>query len=79
MCINLPKSAWMISKRIAPDHAYRTAPLNGFGTHMKGGFYHDRRFPTLADIVGHYDSCFSLGLTAQETEDVVEYLKSLPQ
>ena len=31
----------------APDHRYRTAPLNGLWTHQKGGFYHDGRFPTL--------------------------------
>jgi cytochrome c peroxidase len=24
----------------APDHAYRTTPLNGLWTHTKGGFYH---------------------------------------
>jgi hypothetical protein len=46
---------------------------------MKGGFYHDGRFATLADVVNHHESCFSLGLTAQEKGEVVEYLKSLPQ
>jgi len=63
----------------APDHAYRTAPLKGLWTHSKGGFYHDGRFATLADVVTHYDTCFSLGLTAQEQSDVVEYMKSLPR
>jgi hypothetical protein len=63
----------------APDHAYRTAPLNGLWTHTKGGFYHDGRFATLADVVNHYDTCFSLGLTAQEQGDVIEYMKSLPR
>ena len=63
----------------ALDHAYRTSPLNGLWTHTKGGFYHDGRFATLADVVTHYDTCFSLGLTAQEQSDVVEYMKSLPR
>lgn len=63
----------------APDHAYRTAPLNGLWTHTKGGFYHDGRFATLAEVMTHYDNCFSLGLTAQEQSDVVEYMKSLPR
>lgn len=62
----------------APDHAYRTSPLNGLWTHTKGGFYHDGRFATLLDVVNHYDSCLSLGLNDQEKSDVVEYLKSLP-
>ena len=62
----------------APDHRYRTSPLNGLWTHTKGGFYHDGRFATLLDVVNHYDSCFGLGLSAQEKSDVVQYLKSLP-
>jgi cytochrome c peroxidase len=63
----------------APDHAYRTTPRNGLWIHTKRGFYYDGRFATLADVVNHYDSCFILGLTAQEQRDVVEYMKSLPR
>jgi CxxC motif-containing protein (DUF1111 family) len=63
----------------APDKRYRTTPLNGLWTHTKGGFYHDGRFPTLLDVVDHYDGCFSLGLTGQEKSDVVQYLLSLPE
>ncbi len=62
----------------APDKRYRTAPLNGLWTHTKGGFYHDGRFPTLRDVVEHYDSCLSLGLGDQDKADLVEFLKSLP-
>jgi hypothetical protein len=62
----------------APDKRYRTTPLNGLWTHMKGGFFHDGRFATLGDVVNHYDSCFSLGLSAGEKSDLVEFLKSLP-
>jgi hypothetical protein len=39
---------------------------------------HDGRFATLLDVVNHYDSFFNLGLTPQEKNDLVEYLKSLP-
>lgn len=63
----------------APDHRYRTSPLNGLWTHTKGGFYHDGRFATLLDVVNHYDTCMSLGLSDQEKSDLVEFLKSLPQ
>jgi Cytochrome c len=62
----------------APDDRYRTTPLNGLWTHTKGGFYHDGRFPTLLDVVNHYDTCKNLGLDSQERSDLVEYLKSLP-
>ena len=50
----------------APDHRYRTAPLNGLWTHTKGGFYHDGRFATLGDVIDHYDSCFNLGLSPRK-------------
>ena len=61
----------------SPDHMYRTAPLKGLWTHTKGGFYHDGRFATLMDVVNHYNTLFSLGLTDGEKSDLVEYLKSL--
>jgi hypothetical protein len=61
----------------SPDGMYRTAPLAGLWTHMTGGFYHDGRFPTLADVVGHYNIHFELGLTEDEIFDLVEYLKSI--
>jgi hypothetical protein len=61
----------------APDRRYRTAPLKGLWTHQTGGFYHDGRFATLADVVQHYNQFFGLGLGTQESNDLVEYLKSL--
>lgn len=61
----------------APDQRYRTSPLRGLFTHLKGGLYHDGRFATLADVVAHYNATFSLGLTAAESSDLVEFLKSL--
>jgi hypothetical protein len=61
----------------SPDQMYRTAPLAGLWTHMDGGFYHDGRFPTLADVVGHYNIQFELGLTVEQINDLVEYLKSI--
>jgi len=61
-----------------PDDRYRTSPLNGLWTHTKGGFYHDGRFPTLLDVVNHYNDCKSLGLSDPEKADLVQFLKSLP-
>jgi len=67
----------------APDKRYRTPPLQGLFAHSKGGFFHDGRFATLLDVVNHYDERgigndgVTLGLTAPEKADLVEYLKSL--
>ena len=72
----------------APDGVYKTMNLAGIfvrenGLFMnpanKGRYYHDGRFRTLLDVVNHYNTRFSLGLTAQEKSDLVEYLKSLPE
>jgi cytochrome c peroxidase len=61
----------------SPDERYRTAPLKGLWTHMKGGFYHDGRFATLRDVVDHYNNFFGLGLAEEESNELIEYLKSL--
>jgi len=61
----------------SPDKRYRTTPLRGLFTRMKGGFYHDGRFATLDAVVDHYDKHFNLKLTADRKKELVEYLKSL--
>jgi hypothetical protein len=61
----------------SPTHMYRTAPLAGLWTHMKGGFYHDGRFPTLLSVVQHYNDTFHLNLTAAQENDLVQYLLSI--
>ncbi len=71
--------------RRAPDNRYRTAPLRGLWTRIKGthpaaggpGFYHDGRFPTLRAVIDHYNRFFKLKLSEREKNDLVEFLKSL--
>ena len=65
-----------------PTHAqrsvtglYRTTPLRGLWQHAP--YFHDGSAPTLADVVDHYDAVLSLGLTAQQKADLVEFLKTL--
>lgn len=61
----------------SPDEHYRTTPLPGLFAREKGGFYHDGRFPTYRAVVDHYNAHLSLGLSAGEEDDLVEFLKSL--
>ena len=61
----------------SPTEGYRTTPLAGLWSHTEGGFYHDGRFATLPDVVEHYDQHFGLGLTPNQVNDLVEFLKSL--
>jgi hypothetical protein len=70
----------------APDRVYKTQNLAALfvrerGLFMRpenrGRFYHDGRFATLLDVVNHYNIQFNLGLTEDEKQALVEYLKSL--
>jgi len=62
----------------SPDNALRTMPLRSLWV-RKRGFYHDGRFPTLLDVVNHYDRFFNLRLSQGEKQDLVQYLLSLPE
>jgi hypothetical protein len=61
----------------SPDERYRTAPLKGLWSHQSGGFYHDGRFPTLMEVVNHYNNFKRLNLSETEKRDLVEFLRSL--
>ena len=54
---------------------YRTSPLAGLWQHAP--YFHDGSAATLDDVVNVYDTKRSLGLTAQQKSDLVQYLKSL--
>ena len=56
------------------NKAYRTTPLRGLWQHPP--YFHDGSAETLEDVVAHYDEELELGLTADQQEDLVEYLKS---
>lgn len=55
--------------------AYRTTPLRGLWQHPP--YFHDGSAPTLAAVVAHYNRVRSLGLTAEQQRDLVEFLKTL--
>lgn len=66
-----------------PDYAqrgshiglYRTTPLKGIWSHAP--YFHDGAHANLDDLVVHYDNVLQTGLSIEEKEDLVEYLKSL--
>lgn len=61
----------------SPDQRYRTSPLRGLWTHTRGGFYHDGRFATLADVIAHYEQALDFELSTRERADLEQYLLSL--
>jgi hypothetical protein len=63
-----------------PERSYVTTPLRAlFDTAKihKGGFYHDGRFASLADVVEHYDRFLKLKLSPEQKRDLIEYLRSI--
>lgn len=54
---------------------YRTSPLRGLWQHAP--YFHDGSAATAEDAVERYNQGRGLGLTAQEVQDVAQYLKSL--
>lgn len=63
-----------------PERRYVTTPLRALFDTVKihkGGFYHDGRFATLADVVEHYNGFLKLNLSDQQKRELIEYLKSI--
>ena len=54
---------------------YRTTPLRGLSSHPP--YFHDGSAATLDDVVLHYEATFALGLSKDQTADLVAYLQSL--
>jgi hypothetical protein len=54
---------------------YRTTPLRALWQHPP--YFHDGSAATLRDVVEHYDDFFGFELSRAETQDLVEFLKSL--
>jgi cytochrome c peroxidase len=54
---------------------YRTTPLKGVWQHAP--YFHDGSAATLDQVVAIYNARRSLGLTAQQQADLVQYLKSI--
>jgi hypothetical protein len=61
----------------SPTKMYRTPPLKGLFSHVKGGFFHDGRFPTLEAVVDHYDNLLNTRLTDTEKSELIAYLMTL--
>ena len=61
----------------SPAQGYRTAPLAGLWTHLKGGLYHDGRFPTLGAVIAHYEQLLGFQLNDRDEADLIQFLMSL--
>jgi cytochrome c peroxidase len=57
------------------NHKYGTTPLRALTQHPP--YFHDGSAASLADVVAHYNKVFTLGLSAAQQAELVEYLKTL--
>lgn len=57
------------------NQKYRTTPLRGLWQHAP--YFHDGSAATLTAVVAHYNSALGLNLSAEEQQQLVEYLKTL--
>ena len=77
-CLRLRKCVSTVFRPTAPPITTTALRLSAISSRTpSGGFYHDGRFATLSDVVDHYNSCMSLGLTSSEKSDLIQYLLSL--
>jgi hypothetical protein len=54
---------------------YRTTPLRALWQHPP--YFHDGSMATIEDVVDHYDSYLTIGLSEDAKHDLVEFLKSI--
>ena len=54
---------------------YRTTPLRALWQHAP--YFHDGSAKDLPAVVNHYDRVFTLGLSARQNADLVQFLKTL--
>jgi Di-haem cytochrome c peroxidase len=54
---------------------YKTPTL--LNADFNAPYFHDGRFDTFDQVVGHFDRTFGLGLSAQDQTDLVAYLKAV--
>ena len=60
------------------DRRSRRLVTTGFGLEDPSSIlFQDGRFQTLTEVVQHYDSHLKTGLRSVETDDLVQFLRSL--
>ncbi|MBV8650513.1 MAG: hypothetical protein JO255_03535, partial [Alphaproteobacteria bacterium] len=55
--------------------AYKTPTL--LNANFNAPYFHDGRYDTYGQVVAHFDRVYSLGLSAQDREDLVAYLEAV--
>jgi cytochrome c peroxidase len=74
---HVPGAAFADGRRhdVGSGGRYRTPTL--LNANFTAPYFHDGRFATYADVVGHFDRHFRLGLSARARADLVAYLQAI--
>jgi cytochrome c peroxidase len=60
---------------VGSDGVFKTPTL--LNANFNAPYFHDGRFATYAEVIGHFDRVFYLGLSAQDRTDLVAYLEAI--
>lgn len=74
---HMPNAAFVDGRRhdVGSGGFFRTPTL--LNANFTAPYFHDGRFASFADVVGHFDRTFRLGLSARDRADLVAYLEAV--
>ncbi len=74
---HIPSGAFVdhLQHNVGSGGFYKTPTL--LNADFNAPYFHDGRFDTFEQVVGHFDRKFELGLSAAEKDDLVAYLKAV--
>jgi hypothetical protein len=74
---HIPSGAFLdhMQHDVGSGGLYKTPTL--INADFNAPYFHDGRFDTYDQVVGHFDRKFDLGLSTQEKEDIVAYLTAV--
>lgn len=74
---HIPSSAFVDhgTHDVGSEGIFKTPTL--LNVDFNAPYFHDGRYGTLDDVIAHFDRMFYLGLTAQDRQDLVAYVKAI--
>ena len=74
---HIPSSAFVDHRAhdVGSEGLFKTPTL--LDVVVNGPYFHDGRYGTIEDVVAHFDRLFYLGLSAQDRQDLVAYVKAI--
>jgi hypothetical protein len=74
---HIPSAAFVdrLTHDVGSDGSFKTPTL--LNVDFNAPYFHDGRYGTLEEVIVHFDRMFYLGLSAQDRQDLVAYVKAI--